>query len=186
MGISKKQMSFKKKITAISGSTRKDSSNEKILTIIRELYQEELDITIFNQIDQLPHFNPDLDRGDVPESIQNFRDIISKSDGIIICTPEYVFSLPGSLKNALEWTVSTTVFSDKPLAFIVASASGEKAFESLDLIMATLIQSEVADSSKLLIQGGRSKVNADGSISDKKVLEEIKGVVDSLIRTINR
>src|SRR5688572_8029801 len=104
----------KKKILAISGSTRKNSSNEKILSHIKELFSQSLDITIFTAIDQLPHFNPDLSENELPASVKNFLKIIEETEGIIICTPEYVFSLPGTLKNALEWTVSTTVFSFKP------------------------------------------------------------------------
>ena len=68
----------------------------------------------------------------------HFRKSIEEADAVLICTPEYVFSLPGILKNALEWTVSTTVFSDKPTALLTASSSGEKAHESLLLVMKTL------------------------------------------------
>lgn len=176
----------KKKILAISGSTRKNSSNEKILLAIRELYKEELEVDIFSDIDRLPYFNPDLENVDLPSLVSDFRDLIKNSDGVIICTPEYVFSLPGCLKNALEWTVASTVFTSKPFAYIVASALGEKAFESLDLIMKTLIQEEIPETSKLLIQGGRSKFNQSGEMSDEKILSEIKGVVRSLIESIDK
>jgi chromate reductase len=52
---------------------------------------------LFNSIDQLPHFNPDLDNEAPPESVLRFRQQIQEADGVLICTPEYVFSLPGSL-----------------------------------------------------------------------------------------
>ena len=86
----------------------------------------------------LPHFNPDIDDEGLPLSVENFRPKIEEAAGALICTPEYVLSFPGKLKNALDCTVSTTVFSDKPVAIIAASTSGEKAHESLDLIMTTL------------------------------------------------
>jgi NAD(P)H-dependent FMN reductase len=172
-----------KNILAISGSTRKGSTNEIILKVIRDKYTEKLDVTIYNEIDTLPHFNPDLDKEPVPETVARLRQLIEQSEGVIICTPEYVFSLPGSLKNALEWTVSTIVFSYKPVALIVASANGEKAMESLDIIVSTLIQAPVPEKAKLLIQGGRSKINATGNI-DPTVLAEIEGVVECLIEEI--
>jgi NAD(P)H-dependent FMN reductase len=53
-----------------------------------------------------------------------FRKKIEDADGVLICTPEYVYSLPGSLKNAVEWMVSTTLFTDKPAALITAASSG--------------------------------------------------------------
>ncbi len=64
----------------------------------------------------------DLDGENPPEAVLAFRKQIAAADGVLICTPEYVFTLPGSLKNALEWCVSTTIFSQKPTGLITASA----------------------------------------------------------------
>ena len=174
-----------KKILAISGSTRKASTNEAILRKIKERYAKSIDVVLYDGIDTLSHFNPDFDRETVPESVSTFRNLINEADGVLICTPEYVFSLPGSLKNALEWTVSTVVFSYKPVGLIVASANGTKALESLDIIMSTLIQYPVPDKAKLLIGGGRSKISATGDI-EKEVMSEIEGLVDFLIEEIAR
>jgi len=173
-------MKGKKKIVAISGSTKKDSSNITILKFIEESYQELLEVDIFDDIDQLPHFNPDLDNANAPTIIKDFRNQIQSADGVIICTPEYVFSLPGSLKNALEWNVSTTIFSNKPVVIIVAAASGEKAMESLELIMTT-IEFRIAKNSKLLIKGVKGKIGMNGEIKDRDTAEKIKALVESLI-----
>lgn len=178
--------SSKKNIFAICGSTRKNSSNWRILEAISKLFDDRLNIEIYNQLDQLPHFNPSTSNQDISQVVKDLLEKIKNADGIIICTPEYVFSLPGVLKNALEWTVSETIFSYKPTAFIVASGLGEKTFESLDLIMKTLIQVEVPKASKLLVQGSREKVTDTGEISDKETLRAIKNVVDSLISTIEK
>ena len=122
-------MSSKKKILAIIGSTRANSSNLKLVQHVAALTTESLDVIIFEGLSELPHFNPDLDTEQPPIAIVKFRQLIADSDGIIICTPEYVFSMPGSLKNAIEWCVSTTLFSKKPTGLITASASGEKGHE---------------------------------------------------------
>jgi len=138
-------------------------------------------VDIFDGIDKLPHFNPDVDKGEAaPAVVRGLRDQIRAADGVLICTPEYVFSLPGSLKNALEWTVSTTVFSNKPVALIVAAASGEKALESLELIMTT-IEARLASGSKLLIKGAKGKIGANGEIRDQATAEQIKAVVAALL-----
>jgi len=172
------------KLLAISGSTRANSSNGAILKAFANLCPAHVEVQFYAGIDQLPHFNPDLDKAPFPAAVVEFREQIQAADGIIICTPEYVFSLPGSLKNSLEWNVSTTLFSGKPMAFIVASASGKKAFESLDLVLTT-IEAKMADSSKLLIQGAKGKVDADGNITDPKTFQEIEALVESLITSIN-
>lgn len=174
----------RKKIFAISGSTRKNSSNESILKGIAELYKDTLALEIYDGIDKLPHFNPDIDNENLPQTVISFRDKIMTSDGVLICTPEYVFSLPGSLKNAIEWSVSTTLFSRKPVAIIVASASGEKALESLELIMKT-IEAKVADNSKLLIRGAKGKIGINGEIKDQETLDKIKRLVESFIESID-
>jgi len=162
-----------KKIFAISGSTRSNSSNLKLLKQIAELSKDLFEVKLFEGLSEIPHFNPDLDTEHPPKPVTDFRNEIVNADGIIICTPEYIFSLPGSLKNALEWCVSTTIFSKKKVGLITASASGEKGHEELQLIMKTIEASFDTDTS-LLIQGIRGKVDAEGAIVDSKTLEQIQ------------
>ena len=111
-------MKTKKKILAIVGSTRENSSNLRIVKAVAGLSNEQFSVKIYDKIAQLPHFNPDLDSENPPKKIIAFRKQIEQADGIIICTPEYVFSLPGSLKNAFECVISTIIFIGKPTALI--------------------------------------------------------------------
>ena len=170
-------------ILAIPGSPRKRSSNLSILKGIKEKYASEAGFDIFEGLGELPHFNPDMDNENLPTAVKSFREKIEAADGVLFCSPEYVFSLPGSLKNALDWLVSTTIFSGKPTAFIIAAASGKKAFESLDLILTT-IEAKLAGSSKLLIPGAGGKVNNEGVLEDEMAVENIDLLVRSLLKSI--
>lgn len=169
-------------IVAISGSLRKNSSNETIVNFLKE-HSEEVIVDTSLQLQNLPHFDPNLGDDELPSEVRKFNSTIEAADGIILCTPEYVFSLPGVLKNALEWTVSTTIFLDKPTAIIVAAASGDKAFESLQLIMKT-IGSKLTSDTNLLIKGIKGKVK-DQKIIDKSTVNQIKLLMDSLINNIS-
>ncbi|HEY6900383.1 MAG TPA: NADPH-dependent FMN reductase [Puia sp.] len=157
-------------ILALSGSTRHTSVNKAILDFITTAYPS-LNITTYD-LSLLPHFNPDLtDDTALPQPAREFIAAIEQAAGIIICTPEYVFSLPGIIKNAIEWTVATTVFQDKPTALIVASLSGQKAFESLDLVMTT-VGARTTPATKILITGAYSKLNkATGALDDHTVAQ---------------
>lgn len=172
-----------KRILGISGSTKSGSANERILRAIGQMYAGRIDVEIFTAIDRLPHFNPDLDNNDPPPEVVEFRRLIESSDGVLISTPEYVFSLPGALKNALEWMVSTTIFTDKPAAFIIAATSGEKAFESLALILRT-IGANLDDDSMMLIRGARAKLDEKNTIVDGPTLHEIDRIMTALMRNI--
>jgi len=173
-------MSIKKiKIFAITGSTRKNSSNFKILKFISEKINNRFEIEIFEDLEAIPHFNPDLDNEFPPEKVISLRSKIVQADGILICTPEYVFSLPGSLKNALEWCVSTTIFSNKKVGLITASASGEMAHEQLLLIMKTL-EAKFVNDSQLLIKGVRGKIDETGKIVNLQTLEELELFIKDL------
>ena len=166
-------MVTKKKVLGILGSTKAYSSNERLLKKIGALLQESIDLTIFNQIAELPHFNPDSDNEQVAPVIAGFRKQIAEADGVLICTPEYVFSIPGSLKNALEWTVSTVVFTDKPLGIITASASGEKGHEQLQLIMRTL-GADFNEDTLLLISAVKGKINNEGEVVHEETMNNIR------------
>lgn len=174
----------KKKILAISGSTKTNSTNELLLKAIARRYATDLGFEIYNRIADLPHFNPDLDTIDPPAAVKQFRKLIEISDGVLIATPEYVFSLPGALKNALEWTVSTVVFTGKPTAFIIAATAGEKAFESLNLILQT-IGAKTGEKYQLLIKAAKRKLDWNGEITDEKTLFEINNLLKNFLHTIN-
>lgn len=169
-------MSTKKNILIINGSASKNSSNERLIDNIVNLSSDHFNLNIFNQLKQLPHFDPFASSNNTPEIIVDFRNQVQKADGIIICTPEYIFSVPSGLKNAIEWCVSTTVFSDKPLGIITASADGRKGHESLQLIMQT-VMAVFTEETTLLIQGIRGKINDQGMITDEKTKEDLNNFI---------
>lgn len=117
---------MKKKILAISGSTRVNSTNLNVINAFINLTKDIFEVEIYNKISELPHFNPDLDTLDVSSKVTDFRKLINDSDGVLICTPEYAMGVPGTLKNAIDWTVSSCEFNKKPTALITASTMGEK------------------------------------------------------------
>jgi chromate reductase len=177
-------MENKKKILAIIGSTRVNSSNLNLVKYLEVLSKDIFEITYFEGLITLPHFNPDLDHENPPQEVVAFRQQIADAHGVIICTPEYVFSLPGSLKNAIEWCVSTTVFSQKPVGLITASASGEKGHETLQLVMKT-VEAIFTEDTTLLIQGVKGKLNAGGDLTDSDTIERLKIFVTAFEKQIN-
>jgi len=174
---------MKKNILAIIGSASKNSSNLKLVQRIAALTQDYFEIIIFDRLSSLPHFDPELSVGNTPQIISDFRQLIQESNGVIICTPEYVFSIPGSLKNAIEWCVATTVFSRKPVGLITASASGEKGHEELKLIMRT-IEALFTEDTTLLIKGIKGKITESGNITDDKTNEQLVAFITAFKKLV--
>ncbi len=172
-------MTDKIKIIAISGSTRKNSSNLNLIKAIADLTSETFTISVFEGLSDIPHFNPDLDNENPPEQVISFRRQLREADGIIICTPEYAIGVPGTLKNAIDWTVSSMEFSKKPLALITASLSGEKAHASL-LGTLLIIEARMTTDTQLLIQFIKTKVDGNGKITDNETLNSINKLTRSL------
>jgi NAD(P)H-dependent FMN reductase len=171
-------------ILAISGSLRPNSSNAAIINKIAQMAPAGVQFNIYNGLSTLPHFNPELDTDTPPAAVAQWRAMLKQNDAVLICTPEYAFGVPGSLKNALDWTVSSGEFVDKPVALITASSVGTSAHASLLLTLGA-ISAIIADDAKLLVPFIRTKVNADGSITDPEVLVSLKKVLDALIGVIN-
>jgi chromate reductase, NAD(P)H dehydrogenase (quinone) len=168
-----------KNIFAICGSTKKDSANHKLIKHLQWLSKGLLNIEVFEGLTQLPYFDPNPENENHFPSVNAFRQHIQEADGVLICTPEYVFSLPGILKNAIEWTVSTTVFTNKPAALITASSSGKIAHESLLLVMKTL-GVKTTPQTTLLISGIKSKMNQEGIVHHPETAEQLKMLVHQL------
>lgn len=168
----------KKKILAINGSASKNSSNLALLKHISTWMADTFEVHIYDELILLPHFQTELTSENTPEVVLAFRKAVQEADGVIICTPEYVFSLPSGLKNAIEWCVSTTVFSQKPIGLVTASASGVNGHEELKLIMKT-IETKFTDETTLLIQGVKGKVR-DGKIVNEEMQLQLRQFVTAL------
>ena len=146
--------------------------------------EQDFNLSIFEDLKMLPHFDPELSADNPPKPILEFRNAIEKSDGIIICTPEYVFSIPSGLKNAIEWSISTTIFTDKPTGLITASASGQKGHEELQLIMKTAM-AKFTDETTLLIQGIKGKFDTKGNLNDNETFKRLIGFINHFKKLLN-
>ncbi|HRH60131.1 MAG TPA: NADPH-dependent FMN reductase [Chitinophagaceae bacterium] len=176
-----------KNIIAICGSTRTNSTNLNFIKAVAALSSEFFSVKIFNGIADIPHFNPDLDNDDPPSSVTTFRELLQNADGILICTPEYAMGVPGTLKNAIDWTVSSCEFSHKPVALITASSVGQKGHAAL-LETLKIIEAKMSDETQLLISFAKTKINNDCTVQDEATLAAIKKLItafDVLIETNN-
>lgn len=170
-------MEGKKNIFVIIGSASNDSTNEKLIHHISTLTANYFNLDIYRDLKSLPHFDPELSIVAPPVIVVDFRDRVRKADGIIICTPEYVFSIPSGLKNAIEWCISTTIFTDKPTGLITASANGQKGHEELQLIMKT-VMAKFNSGTTLLIPGVKAKMN-NNEITDSRTKKQVEDFVES-------
>jgi chromate reductase len=170
-----------KKIVAISGSTKVLSTNALYITAAGQLLGKDFEITNFPSISDLPHFNPDLDLENPPKLINELRSAIQQANGIIISTPEYAMGLPGSLKNLLDWTVSSASFSGKPVLALVASTQGEKAYQSIIDVLTVL----EAKAFPQLISFAKAKISTVAIITDNETLTKLKSTIQSFVATMN-
>jgi chromate reductase, NAD(P)H dehydrogenase (quinone) len=166
-----------KSILAICGSTKSRSTNLNLIHAIAALAHDKFSVTLFDGLARLPHFNPDLDTPEPPTEVAAFRQKLREADGILICTPEYAMGVPGSLKNAIDWTVSSCEFSHKPTALITASSVGQKGHAAL-LETLLIIEADIPEKTRLLIPHAQTKINAEG-IKDEKTLEEIRLLISA-------
>jgi chromate reductase len=165
-----------KKVLAISGSTRQHSTNHRFIKAIELLAGDAFTIHLFEGLEALPQFNPDRALESVPEEVVAFRKLIADADGVLICTPEYAHGVPGSLKNAIDWTVTTADLDGKPTLLITASTDGREGHRSL-LETLRVIQAKGVEQLQLLIPFAQTKVNQQCEITDVAVLEDIKALI---------
>ena len=176
-------MKGKIKILGISGSLRSNSSASAILNVVASLVPEQVEFTIYNGLAEIPAFN---DSNEIPGSVAHFIKLLSEADGVFFVIPEYAFGVPGALKNALDWTVSSsTAFPDKPVALITAATGGDKAHAAF-LLTLKAISSKIPEGATLLLSFIRSKLNEKNEVNDMVTLDSIKRVINSLIGEIEQ
>jgi len=112
------------KILGIVGSLRRESWNRKLLLAAGELLPEDVDFELWEGLKAVPPYDEDDDREPAPPSVTRLRQAIAGADAVLVATPEYNHSIPGQLKNALDWAsrpFATSVLRNKPVAVVGAS-----------------------------------------------------------------
>ena len=122
---------------SVSGSLRAASSNTHVLRAAALLAPQGVTVEHYNELAELPHFNPDLE-GNLPERIVDLRTRVNQADGLLISCPEYARGIPGSFKNMLDWLVASTDFPGKPVALFNTSPRASAAQDALKLVLSTM------------------------------------------------
>ncbi|WP_367897879.1 NADPH-dependent FMN reductase [Leptospira sp. WS58.C1] len=170
------------KILAVSGSLRKGSSNTALLLAAKRIAHDPLQIRIADPIDRIPHFNPDLDTDTPPKEVMEWRRELKEADAILFSSPEYAFAIPGVLKNALDWIVSSAELYGKPVGLINASpgyGGASKAQEAL-LGLLNVLTVKINDDCILSIPSVNKKVDREGNILDEQTEKELRNCLQSL------
>ncbi len=171
-------------ILGISGSLRKGSYNTLSLVAAQKLAPKNITITLCD-ISAIPLYNEDVRDKGVPSSVNDFRDSIKKADAIIIATPEYNYSIPGVLKNAIDWASRPPEqpFEAKPIGIIGASmgmlgtARAQYHLRQCFVFMNAYIMNKP----EVMIGGAHTKFDQDGNLTDDKTQEVIKKFLEELV-----
>ena len=168
------------KIIGISGSLRSNSSASAILNVVGNLFPVHVDFSVYTGLAGIPAFD---DSNEIPLPVNELITLITEAHGVFICIPEYAFGVPGALKNALDWTVSSTAFDNKPVALITAASQGEKAHAAL-LLTLSAIGTKIDDGAKLLISFVRTKLDENNKVKDIITMDAITKVVQTFLQVL--
>ena len=169
------------RILAVSGSLRTRSSNTILLRAAAVLAPVGAHVELFEGLDALPHFNPDLDGPDALPAVRTLREAVARADAVLISSPEYAHGVPGVLKNALDWLVSGVEIVQKPIALLNAARRATHAQASLAETLRTMSADVVADASRTVSLAGRAWDVAD-IVSDASLAAELRAALEALTR----
>ncbi len=170
-------------LLAISGSLRAASSNSAVLQAAARLAPSDVTIELYQQLGELPHFNPDLDDEKLPAIVAALRAEIGAVDGLLISSPEYARGVPGSLKNALDWLVGSFEFPNKFVALINASPRATHALASLTTTLETMSARIVKDASITLPLLGTS-LGAEEIVARADLAEPLRQAIAAFVDVI--
>ena len=171
-------------ILGISGSLRLDSHNAKLLRAAGELLPAGAELDIWDGLKAVPPFDQDDDVEPAPAAVADLRDALAGADAVLFATPEYNSSIPGQLKNALDWAsrpIRTNPLRNKPVAVVGASTgafgavwSQEELRKVLRAVGARVVEGGVA------LRHADGQFDADGQLVEPEFQEELRDVVDAL------
>ncbi len=171
------------RLLAISGSLRAASSNGAVLEAFVALAPADVEISIYGGLADLPPFNPDQDMDEPPAAVLDLRQEIGACDGLLISSPEYAHGIPGSLKNALDWLVSSLEFPETLVALINPSSRSVHAQAQLREVLTTM-SARLVDPACLTLELQGRGLDAAGIAADPAVSSQITGALTQFVEAV--
>ena len=170
-------------VLGISGSLRRASWNTGLLHAAGELLPEGMSLEIADLAD-IPLYNQDHDGPHASEAVKHLRDRIRAADALLIATPEYNGSIPGVLKNAIDWAsrpMSDSPLSGKPLAIMGAGGMSGTIRAQLALRqLSAAINTLIINRPQVQIMRSWEKFDAEGALTDEQSRQEIRALLEAL------
>lgn len=173
------------RVLAISGSLRRGSHNTKLLRAAAELLPPAAELELFEGLKEIPPYDADDDVDPAPEGARRLREAIAGADAILIATPEYNHSIPGQLKNALDWAsrpFPDNALRNKPVAVIGASTSMFGAVWAQAEVRKVLgaTGARVVDR-ELPVSGAHEAFDDDGRLADEELRRQLAELLTELV-----
>jgi chromate reductase, NAD(P)H dehydrogenase (quinone) len=174
------------KVLGISGSLRRDSYNTMLLRSAGEMFESAgADFELYEDLKQVPPYDEDDDTGPAPAAVAQLRAAVGDADAVFFSTPEYNSSVPGQLKNAIDWLSrpkASSVMLNKPVAVIGASTGMFGAVWAQAELRKTLAATgaRVAEG-EVAVGHAHTRIDAQGHLEDPEIAEQVQAVVDALL-----
>jgi chromate reductase len=174
------------RVLGISGSLRRDSHNSTLLRAAAELFEAEgAELVIYEGLKDVPPYDEDDDGADAPATVADLRNAVAGADAVLFSTPEYNSSVPGQLKNAVDWLsrpLATNPLRNKPVAVIGASTGMFGAVwaqaELRKVLAAT--GARVAEG-ELPVGHAQTRFDEEGRLNDPNLVEQLREVIRALL-----
>jgi chromate reductase len=176
------------RVLAISGSLRAASYNTGLLRALAEEAPEGVEVVLWDGLREIPPYDADDDVVPGPVTVDAFRELVRESDAVFFSTPEYNSSVPGALKNALDWAsrpLATNAFRNKPVAVVGASAGAFGAVWAAAELRKVLgaMGARVADA-ELAVGHAHEKLDDEGRLVDDEVRQGLRDALDVLVAEV--
>jgi chromate reductase len=178
------------KVLGFGGALRKGSYNTAALRTAKQLAPEGMTIELFERLGEFPLYNEDVKAQGFPPVVQELREKIRAADAILIVTPEYNYSIPGFLKNAIDWASRPPdqPFNEKPVALISASQGafgGARAQYHLRQSL-VFLNAFFVNKPEVMIGFAQQKFDAAGKLNDHPTRDFIRQLLQSLAQLTQR
>ncbi len=172
------------KIAGIAGSLRSGSFNRMLLRAAAQMLAGDAELTIFDQLDRVPPFNEYWEADPAPLAVAQLRQLIADADGVLIATPEYNGSIPGQLKNALDWASrprGAAALQGKTTAVISAAAGARGAAgAAADLRKVLTVAGASVIAPTVAVPRAFTQFTQEGQLADPELGAQLRAVTEEL------